>query len=144
MAALSILPKKKHLDNSMYWKLSQHSFFGRIEDTIIWFRDCLTFIGNPPDGKLVNPTSMQWWEWNLFEVWITDSKRTEVGNKKKSEFVLQCLQFKSFHVSTPTILIKSLGNSVSICLHFPYLLKETPNYIRLQCARIKFWFEKVC
>ena len=27
----------------MYWKLSQRSFFGRIEDTIICFRDCLTF-----------------------------------------------------------------------------------------------------
>ena len=27
----------------MYWKLSQHLFFGRIEDTINCFRDLLTF-----------------------------------------------------------------------------------------------------
>ena len=27
----------------MYWKLYQRSFFGRIEDTTICFRDCLTF-----------------------------------------------------------------------------------------------------
>ena len=28
----------------MYWKLSQRSFFGRLEDTIICFRDCLRFL----------------------------------------------------------------------------------------------------
>ena len=39
----SILPKTKRWYNSMYWKLSQRLFFGRIEDTIICFRDCLTF-----------------------------------------------------------------------------------------------------
>ena len=39
----SIVPKNERWDNFMYWKLSQRSFFGRIEDTIICFRDCLTF-----------------------------------------------------------------------------------------------------
>ena len=39
----SILPKNERWDNFMYWKLSQCSFFGRIEDTIICFPDCLTF-----------------------------------------------------------------------------------------------------
>ena len=33
-----ILPKNKHWDNFMYWKLSQRSFFGRIEDIILFFR----------------------------------------------------------------------------------------------------------
>ena len=41
----SILPKIERWDNSMYWKLSQCWFFGRIEDTIIYFLDCLTFSG---------------------------------------------------------------------------------------------------
>ena len=39
----SILPKNERWDNFMYWKLSQGSFFGRIKDTIICFRDCLNF-----------------------------------------------------------------------------------------------------
>ena len=39
----SILPKNERWDNFMYRKLSQRSFFGRIEDTIICFRDCLAF-----------------------------------------------------------------------------------------------------
>ena len=39
----SILPKIKCWDNFMCWKLYQHWYFGRIEDTIICFRDCLTF-----------------------------------------------------------------------------------------------------
>ena len=39
----SILPKNEHWDNFMNWKLSQCSFFGRIEDTINCFRDLLTF-----------------------------------------------------------------------------------------------------
>ena len=39
----SILPKHKHWGNSMYWKLFEHLFFGRIEYTIICFWDCLTF-----------------------------------------------------------------------------------------------------
>ena len=39
----SILPNNERWDNFMYWKLSQRSFFGRIEDTIICFWDFLTF-----------------------------------------------------------------------------------------------------
>ena len=39
----SILPKNERWYTFMYWKLSQRSFFGRIEGTIICFRDCLTF-----------------------------------------------------------------------------------------------------
>ena len=39
----SILPKNERWDNFQYKKLSQRSFFGRIEDTIICFRYCLTF-----------------------------------------------------------------------------------------------------
>ena len=33
----SLLPKNKHWDNFIRWKLSQRSFFGRFEDTIICF-----------------------------------------------------------------------------------------------------------
>ena len=40
----SILPKNERWDNFQYIKLSQHSFLGRIEDTINCFRDLLTFI----------------------------------------------------------------------------------------------------
>ena len=40
----SILPKNERWDNFHYIKLSQRSFFGRIEDTINCFRDLLTFI----------------------------------------------------------------------------------------------------
>ena len=39
----SILPKNERWDNFQYIKVYQRSFFGRIEDTIICFRDCLTF-----------------------------------------------------------------------------------------------------
>ena len=39
----SILPKNERWDNFQYIKFSQRSFFGRIEDTTICFRDCLTF-----------------------------------------------------------------------------------------------------
>ena len=42
----SILPKNERWDNFMYCKLSQRSFFGRIEDTINFFRDLLTFKAN--------------------------------------------------------------------------------------------------
>ena len=38
----SILQKNKRWDDFQYMKLSQFSFFGRIEDTIIYFRDLLT------------------------------------------------------------------------------------------------------
>ena len=41
--ASSILPKNERWDNFQYIKLSQRSFFGRIEDTINCFRDLLTF-----------------------------------------------------------------------------------------------------
>ena len=41
----SFLLKNGRWDNFMSWKLSQRSFFGRIEDPIICFRDCLTFNG---------------------------------------------------------------------------------------------------
>ena len=39
----SILPKIDRGDDFMHWKLSPRSFFGRIEDIVICFRDCLTF-----------------------------------------------------------------------------------------------------
>ena len=39
----SILPKHERWDNFQYIKSSQRSGFGRIKDTIICFRDCLTF-----------------------------------------------------------------------------------------------------
>ena len=39
----SILPNNECWDNFQYIKLSQRSFFGRIEDTINCFRDLLTF-----------------------------------------------------------------------------------------------------
>ena len=39
----SILPKNKRWDNFHYIKLSQRSFFGRIEDIVIFFRDLLTY-----------------------------------------------------------------------------------------------------
>ena len=39
----SILPNNDCWDNFQYTKLSQHSFFGKIEDTINCFRDLLTF-----------------------------------------------------------------------------------------------------
>ena len=39
----SILLKNARWDNFQYTKLSQRSFFGRIEDTINCFRDLLTF-----------------------------------------------------------------------------------------------------
>ena len=39
----SILPKNERWDNFQYIKLSQRSFFGRIQDAIICFRDLLTF-----------------------------------------------------------------------------------------------------
>ena len=40
-----ILPKNERWDNFQYIKLSQHSFFGRIQDAVICFRDLLTFRG---------------------------------------------------------------------------------------------------
>ena len=39
----STLPKNERWDNFRYIKLSQRSFFGKIEDTINCFRDLLTF-----------------------------------------------------------------------------------------------------
>ena len=39
----SILPKNERWDNFMYWKLSQHSLFGRIQDATIYFPDLETF-----------------------------------------------------------------------------------------------------
>ena len=36
----SVVKVSKSRKQFMYWKLSQRSFFGRIEDTIICFRDC--------------------------------------------------------------------------------------------------------
>ena len=39
----SILPKTKRWDNFQYIKFSQRSFFGRIKDTINYFRNLLTF-----------------------------------------------------------------------------------------------------
>ena len=38
-----ILPKNKCWGNFQYIKLPQHSFFGRIQDAIICFRDLLTY-----------------------------------------------------------------------------------------------------
>ena len=38
-----ILPRNERLDNFHYMKLSQRSFFGRIEDIINCLRDLLTF-----------------------------------------------------------------------------------------------------
>ena len=38
-----ILPKNERWGNFMYWKLPQHSFFGRIQEAIICFWDLLTF-----------------------------------------------------------------------------------------------------
>ena len=38
-----ISPKNERWDNFQYMKLSQRSFFGRIEDTRICYLDCLTF-----------------------------------------------------------------------------------------------------
>ena len=38
-----ILPKNERWGNFMYWKMPQRSFFGRIQDAIICFRDLLTF-----------------------------------------------------------------------------------------------------
>ena len=35
--------KNEYWGNSIYWKLPQHSFFGRIQDAIICFWDLLTF-----------------------------------------------------------------------------------------------------
>ena len=56
----SILPKNECWDNFRYIKLSQCSFFGRIEDTINCFRDLLTFSesagvegGRNPFGRLL-------------------------------------------------------------------------------------------
>jgi hypothetical protein len=40
--ASRILPKNERWDNFQYIKSSQCSFFGRIEDTILFFRDLLT------------------------------------------------------------------------------------------------------
>ena len=45
----SIVPKNKCWNNFQYIKLSQRLFFGRMEDTIICFRDCLTFNICPND-----------------------------------------------------------------------------------------------
>jgi hypothetical protein len=39
----SILPKNERWGNFQYIKLPQRSFFGRIQDAIIWIRDLLTF-----------------------------------------------------------------------------------------------------
>ena len=39
----SILPQNERWDNFHYIKLSQRSFFGRIEDIMNCFRDLLTF-----------------------------------------------------------------------------------------------------
>ena len=39
----SIFSKNKRWDNFMYWELSKHSFYGRIEDSINCFWDLLTF-----------------------------------------------------------------------------------------------------
>jgi hypothetical protein len=39
----STLPKNERWDNFRYIKLSQRSFFGKIEDTINCFQDLLTF-----------------------------------------------------------------------------------------------------
>ena len=39
----SILPKNERWDNFHYIKLSQRSFFGRIDDTINCFQDLLIF-----------------------------------------------------------------------------------------------------
>ena len=41
-----ILPKNECWDNFQYIKLSQRLFFGRIEDTIFFFRNLLTFRKN--------------------------------------------------------------------------------------------------
>ena len=40
-----ILPKNERRGIFMYWKVPQRSFFGRIQDAIIRFRNLLTFKG---------------------------------------------------------------------------------------------------
>ena len=61
--------KRFQLKLCFYWKLSQHSFFGRIEDTIICFRDCLTFrssqkfdfCAKPCTVYYLHPLPLFWW-----------------------------------------------------------------------------------
>ena len=48
-----ILPKNERWDNFQCIKLSQRSFFGRIQDTIIFFRDYLTFRNLKIHGCLI-------------------------------------------------------------------------------------------
>ena len=50
----SILPRNTCWDNFQCIKLSQRSFFVRIEDTIICFRNCLTF----SDPQIVWPSAV--------------------------------------------------------------------------------------
>ena len=51
-----ILPKNERWGIFMYWKMPQRSFFGRIQDAIICFRDLLTFT-TMPAGRLRSTAS---------------------------------------------------------------------------------------
>ena len=67
----SILPKNERWDNFQYIKLSQRSFFGRIEDTINCFRDLLTFTSSSSDSRQKSDVKLRSLvDWKVFSLVI--------------------------------------------------------------------------
>ena len=91
--------KPKSADSVTVWKLSQRSFFGRIEDTIICFRDCLTFILNCSRLIISQPLNL--------DQFMMENKLSSIGNPVWS---LQYL-----------FVIRHLpGTPLSTCLRIPF------------------------
>ena len=84
----SILPKNEYRDNSMYWKLSQRSFFGRIEDTIICFRDCPTF-----SAQIIQSIRYYWISPQWQDGQVLFAKKTTRKNNESIKFNI----FRKYH-----------------------------------------------
>ena len=113
-AFYGVLPKNERWDNFHYIKLSQRSFFGRIEDIINCFRDLLTFKQLPQFG----PNKVQ--QLNNFSyenINIALPKRCSphcaVSGLKGHQHLLKAM---------PPLKIKSRGNFYHLkCSNFRFL-----------------------
>ena len=80
---VSIISKDERCHNVHYIKLSQHSFFGRSEDTIICFRDSLTF---STSEKIRCHKWVKWWQnmliWKGITCISSDKKQENLDSIK--------------------------------------------------------------
>ena len=125
----SILPKNKRWDDFVYWKLSQRSFFGRIEDTIICFRDCQTFKTKwRPKIIYRSPHSNQWYTYILKYVdkfiwkrpstlirfyWIFAGRNREGESSSKAAQILQ-RKWCSFETRDPIVFTDLYEPTLSV------------------------------